>query len=898
MKENRAPIGENTDKNAFSSSHNVDDSSKSWVLNDFKHDTGYSLKLFIFITILLIILAGLVSLLILHFFPKLTLVVEILIDLSLLVFIIVPLFYFFAYKPLIRYYQREKKAQAFLEQSNEKIQKLEFELEQSPIISYNCSFRDGFPINSISKNISHFGYSSEELMKNQSLLSTLIHPDDYDRIVGEINEDIAAGLDDFKKDFRIITKGDDERWVSSYIWVDRGNKSRILTLHGIMMDITHRMKSSQNYQEAEQLVESIFSMTHVLKCHLDSKFNLLRVNNVFSEFVGEPVDQLRGKNIFNLFPDFKFNEEFEKVIRENETIVIHDQKISVSDEHEASDRYWDLIVQPIRNIQQENKGIMLSMTDVTDHALARQAIKAERNKLIKILNAMQDGVYIIDDNHQVEYANPVIIKEFGKYNNQKCYEYFHGANEPCSHCKFSSIKQHKTVNYEQEIPSNGKIYDVLDIPIDNPDGSISKLKVMHDITLLKDNEKSLKGYVEELKQINAEAQKQRKLAEALAEASLILNSNLELDGVIEHILTQIRKGISFSKAHLILLKKNSNSFDRHHSIGGMNVSGVTEPEHFSYENLLIYKEMIASKTSILLADTTETEEWHSKGGWEWVKSFLSVPILLDESVIGFIILLDKKPGRFNDKHRDQLSAFASQASIAIENARLFEQISETKERLQILSHHQTKILEDERQYIARELHDEAGQALTGLMLDMELIKSKVDDKNFVLAKVKEINRTLEDISENLHNIAMTLRPASLDHLGLVSAIHQYVDALKGTSSVKIDVKNQGIKERLPHNIETMIYRIVQEALTNVIRHAHATRADVVLERIDHKLIVSIEDDGIGFNPNIPPTRSHIGLLGMKERIQIVNGKLSIVSAHDKGTKIVVEVDCDNPDSGC
>jgi PAS domain S-box-containing protein len=898
MKEKEIFSGDLEDEIEFSSSQHIVDSIKPWFMNDLKHGTRHSLKLFIFITILLIILAGMTSLLILHFFPNLTLGAEILIDLTLLIFIIVPLFYFFAYQPLLRYYRQEREAQTVLERTNEKIQKLEFELEQSPIIFYDCSFNKGFTINSISKNVSHFGYSSEEFINNSSQFSALIHPDDYDRIIGEVNEDIAAGLNEFKKDFRIITKDGDSRWVSSYNWIDRGNDGSILNLQGIMLDVTNRIKISQNYQQAEQLVESIFSMTHVLKCHLDSEFNLLRVNSAFSEFVGEDVVSLRGKNISELFQDFDFKDEFEKVIRENATIVIHDQKISGSPGKDTVERYWDLVVQPIRNIQEENKGILLSMIDVTDHALARKETELERNKLMDILNAMQDGVYIISEDHEVEYANPVIEKEFGKLSNQKCFEYFHNAKEPCSHCHYAPVKQHKIVNYEQEIPSNGKIYDVLDIPIDNPDGSVSKLKVMHDISNLKANERSLKRYVNELKQINAEAQKQRKIAEALAEASFVLNRNLELDIVIEHILTQVRKGIPFTKAYLILLKRNSNSIDRHHSIDGINDSGLIELGHLRYENFPLYNEIIDTKNSILLGETTSAEEWGNKEGWEWVKSFLSVPILLDDKVIGFINLLDKNPGTFNDEHCDQLSAFASQASMAIENARLFEQISEAKERLQILSHHQTKILEDERQYIARELHDEAGQALTSLSLEMQLVESKIDDRDFVLEKIAKINKTLVNVSQNLHNIAMTLRPASLDHLGLVSAINQYVDAIKGTSPVRIVVKNQGISERLPHNIETMIYRIVQEALTNVIRHAHATRAEVVLKHVDHKLIVSIEDDGIGFDPNISPTPSHIGLLGMQERIQIVNGKLNIDSAHDKGTKILVEVDCDNPDSGC
>jgi len=898
MIDQESPEGDQREEVLIKNSHHIDDSYEPRIIEDLKHVTHHSLRLFIFITILLIVLAGMASLLILHFFPNLTLGTEILIDLLLLILIIVPLFIIFAYQPLLKFYRNEKETQVFLERTNEKIQKLEFELEQSPTISFSCGFRDGFPIKSVSKNITHFGFSAEELVKRGTALSEIIHSDDFERVKSEINQAIDVGLEDFKQEFRILTREDNIRWVISFSWINRNQTGDIENFQGIMLDVTHRKKSMQDFQQAEHLVESIFSMTHVLKAHLDHKFNFLRVNDAFSQIMGKPVDYFPGKDFFEIFPDGDLKRRFDKVVKNNEIVVIHDQKIPGLQSDTDRDTYWDWIVQPIKNLQHDEKGIMLSMIDVTDHALARKEIELERNKLMQILNTMQDGVYITNEKHEIEYVNPVIEREFGRFKGQKCYEYFHDQNEPCSHCRLPMINRRKVFHYEQEITNSKKIYDVLDIPVDNPDGSISKLKVMHDVTKLKKNEENLQQSIIDLEKSNQEAQKQRKLAEALAEASLILNRSLEIDDVIKHILLQIRNVIPFTIANIKLLKRNTVSSERYHSIDGINGSNLVITRNFPYEKFCLYKEMRSSKEPILIQDTITTEGWEIYKGWEWVRSFLSVPILLDDRIIGFINLLDQQPGMFTQEQSEHLTAFAAQASIAIENASLFERISDGKERLQILSHHQTKILEDERQYIARELHDEAGQVLMGLMLDTQLIESKVDDKDFVLRKVKEINNSLVNVSENLHNIAMTLRPASLDHLGLVSAIKQYVDAIKSLSQVKIKVKNYGIKKRLPHNIETMIYRIVQEALTNVIRHSHATRADVILKLIDHKLIVTIEDDGIGFDPNISPTPSHIGLLGMRERVQIVNGKLIIDSAHNMGTKILVEVNCDNQDSGC
>ena len=157
-----------------------------------------------------------------------------------------------------------------------------------------------------------------------------------------------------------------------------------------------------------------------------------------------------------------------------------------------------------------------------------------------------------------------------------------------------------------------------------------------------------------------------------------------------------------------------------------------------------------------------------------------------------------------------------------------------------------------------------------------------------------MDSSLNKVSESLHNIAMTLRPASLDHLGLVPALRQHVELVEDKYGLKARFRTKGVLKRLPSNMETNLYRIVQETLTNVVRHAHATQVDVVLTVREGKLIVLIEDDGIGFNPEEVPTDSHLGLLGIRERVDMIDGNLMIESVPEEGTTIMVEVNYDNP----
>jgi signal transduction histidine kinase len=160
----------------------------------------------------------------------------------------------------------------------------------------------------------------------------------------------------------------------------------------------------------------------------------------------------------------------------------------------------------------------------------------------------------------------------------------------------------------------------------------------------------------------------------------------------------------------------------------------------------------------------------------------------------------------------------------------------------------------------------------------------------VIARINEMIVMVDDMLENLHRLAMNLRPATLDHLGLVPALEQYVETFNQQYNIKTQFEAVGLgKKRLLPEVETALYRIVQESLTNVVRHAQATQADVLVERRNDQVITIIEDNGTGFDPETAMQASRLGLLGMRERAEMLNGKLVIESAPSSGTTVLVEV---------
>jgi signal transduction histidine kinase len=207
-----------------------------------------------------------------------------------------------------------------------------------------------------------------------------------------------------------------------------------------------------------------------------------------------------------------------------------------------------------------------------------------------------------------------------------------------------------------------------------------------------------------------------------------------------------------------------------------------------------------------------------------------------------------------------------------------------------LSHRLVQIQETERRHIARELHDEAGQTLASLMVGLRLLEKEANNPKAIPIRIAELKRTTDGVLENLHRLAMDLHPATLDHLGLVATLRQYVETFGAQYQLILQFETVGFdnEQRLPPTIETNLYRIVQEALSNVARHAQATHADVLLERRGGQIVTIIEDNGIGFDPETKKASNRLGLLGMRERAEMMGGRLEIESAPGAGTTIYVE----------
>jgi signal transduction histidine kinase len=263
-----------------------------------------------------------------------------------------------------------------------------------------------------------------------------------------------------------------------------------------------------------------------------------------------------------------------------------------------------------------------------------------------------------------------------------------------------------------------------------------------------------------------------------------------------------------------------------------------------------------------------------------VRSGLYVPLVVQGKPIGVVVAHDKDgpTTSFSDDDLRLAETLAARAAVAVE---LSERVSRDAVRRVV------EAQELERKRLARELHDETGQALTSILLRLKPLEEVVENNEAreLLASVRElVAGTLQDV----RRLAVELRPAALDDFGLVTALERLAGSVSEQTGTKVDVEARLGHDRLPEEVETTLYRIVQEALTNVVKHADAKHVSIVLTRKDSSVAALVEDDGRGFDPDAARSEG-LGLLGMRERVGIVGGSLTVESGEGAGTTLVAEV---------
>lgn len=262
-----------------------------------------------------------------------------------------------------------------------------------------------------------------------------------------------------------------------------------------------------------------------------------------------------------------------------------------------------------------------------------------------------------------------------------------------------------------------------------------------------------------------------------------------------------------------------------------------------------------------------------------------LPLLSHGSSAGMLLIGDQEDIEVSQSEIALLTRMAGLIGTAVQNAGLFHQVRKGRDQLDALSRRLVETQEAERQHLARELHDEIGQLLTGLKLSLQRAQER--DEPARQARLGEALQLIGDLVSKVRTMSLELRPAMLDDLGLIPALLWHFGRYQEQTSVEVDFKHSGLDHRFDSQIETAAYRIVQEALTNVARHAGVGSAQVTVTSDGEQLMVEVRDRGSGFDPERAVTAPLAsGLAGMHQRANLLGGTLTIESSSQIGTRLV------------
>jgi len=677
-----------------------------------------------------------------------------------------------------------------------------------------------------------------------------IHPNDQDWVRNTSQEAVQEGRN-YDIEYRMIAADGRVVWIRSIVKLIR-QEDKPATLRGIIIDISDRKKALEDLQTALDMLE-------LANTELRNEITVRMRAEQALEKEREMLDR-RNQELIAVSESERKQRQFSEGLVE--------ASIALSSSLDLDD-VLDRILLQIQNVISFKTSDIMMVEDGAFYIAHQRGYDGmpEALKTLYLLRKHQIGTFPLLERLE-EHQQPVIVTA-----TQKCEGWQDAPG-------FEWVRSFAAA----PLISNHRIQGIINLVSDRPGFFVEE-----DADRLRAFATHAALAIQNAR-IYAQAIHAQQITETLRSASVALSQTLDLDVVLNTLLDYVGELVPYDSANIMLLQDETRLSVR----AARGYEQWTDPKYtfdisFNADLNPLISWLIKEQKSILIEDTELDPGWEVRQGAEHVRNWLGVPVIAAGRTIG-IYSLDKVVSNFFTQEHVQLTeSLVGQAGVAIQNAWLFEQVRSGRERLQSLSRQLVEIQETERRYIARELHDEAGQSLTSLMVGLRLLEREINHPEALLSAIGELKNMVDTILENLHRLAVDLRPASLDHLGLIAALQQYIESISDKHATTIQFETLDITARLPQEMETALYRIVQEGITNAIRHSRATRIDVLLEKRDDKIITIVEDNGIGFDPLTVMQGNRLGLFGIRERAEMLGGSLIIESSPGNGCTILVEV---------
>lgn len=405
---------------------------------------------------------------------------------------------------------------------------------------------------------------------------------------------------------------------------------------------------------------------------------------------------------------------------------------------------------------------------------------------------------------------------------------------------------------------------------------------------------------QEMEQLNEELRLAAHELSLLLDLSNLLARPMSLEERLRQVLAKIVHNFDFSERGMIVLaNRHTDELDVQASTGFPAETDDNPASQWAFnlgkqcveQATVVCRHADAEIFEISLSEMLQSQECRKHPS---PTIMIALPLTAQQEPIGSIVLAQTTIAPTRQPTLAELhlmSGIAQQLGLSIENARLYQEAQQREKTLAELLHQVVGAQEAERQRIARELHDATGQSLTAIGLGLRGIESLLlNNISPKLEQIREIKSYSTNALKELRQIIADLRPSQLDDLGLVPALRWYAQSFEKRRAISTEVVLKGEEVRLPQEYEAVLFRITQEALTNIAKHANATEAVITLEMFLMQIRLTIEDNGCGFDPDkTAGDQTGWGLLGIKERTTLLGGQYEIDSTPGQGTMIQITI---------
>ncbi|NOZ06650.1 MAG: GAF domain-containing protein [Chloroflexi bacterium] len=508
-----------------------------------------------------------------------------------------------------------------------------------------------------------------------------------------------------------------------------------------------------------------------------------------------------------------------------------------------------------------------------------------------VIEELDDPLVVIDRQRHVQWANRSArqLSDWGDGDlppNLPCYVMVHGG-QPCTeedcNCPVPEVLETgQSVRAIHHHPSNngeaGSYFEVVASPLHDEQKNIQAIvELRRDIT----HEYRLR---QEVMRRNRELTVLNRVMQAVGQS-------LDLESVLSTALEEVLHLTGLDMGAIFVLRRQTGRLEL---LSCRNLS--TEAGKAIAELRLAESPCgmaVSAGQPLVIPDVTN----YRGKKWSLLRSedlcaFVHVPLLSKGEAMGSLCVGRRQPYIFPEGEVSLLSAVASQIAMAVENARLYHDLEQKERVRRELLHQAITAQEDERCRIARGLHDETSQTLTALLYSLEAV-SQMPTCNGARENLVEMQNLVRNMLDGTHRLIHDLRPTLLDHLGLLEAIRWLAEKRLGNSDIHVHTTKQGEIRRVDGNIATVVFRVAQEAISNIANHAAARNAWLTFQFQPEHLTVTLADDGIGFDPTTvqwqPGSPRGLGLVGMEERMDLIGGQLSISSAPQQGCEVRIDV---------